>query len=268
MPDTREHMRRRVRAVGEYGSEDTAGGRCGPGDGVRVDGVDCALQGHPYLVPVRVRGRQCAHESVEGPHVVQQVPDVVVAYDEVRSQQAVQRRVPGGDGIAVVDSAAGGRVDVRVGGGFDEEADGFAAAGGGRDGNGAGVRMQAVQRDAVFVVDEALRLVAAGTGGVGTEVDEGFDAAAHPPLRNARAGPEPCRRPGAAPGLPHRERRVVGTQRDADGYRFPGDVPGADVHGQSLRIQRGVEPFAEKCGYALFAGLSPVMHRQPFLSGQ
>lgn len=260
MPDGGDGVRGLVRPAGQRRCENVprAGGR--PRDVTGVDGVDSPVQRPQDLVAARQFGGQRVHQGVQDIDVMDELPDVLVAYGEVRAQQLVEGFVAGGDRVAEVGPGTGGRVDRRIGRGLDEQPHGLTAPRLRCDGHGLVVRVQTLERRAVLVVDQPLRPAAA-------EVDDRLHPAAGPALGHVGGEAEPSGRPGAAtPPLAGDERRVPGAERHVDGYRLARDVPGPDLHREPRGVQRGAQPMIEEMGYSRLSGLPSVMHGRPFLS--
>lgn len=201
------------------------------------------------------------HQLVEHLDVVDEVPDFLFTHGDLGLPQLVE--VPGTGGLqrSVLGAAGGTGDDGRVGGQFHEQVD--AVAGGGALGvqHAAVVGVQALDRGAVGVVDQALGLAAGSLGEVEAEVEDCLDAASGPLLGDLRARPQPCGRPGAAPAGSEGEGLVVGVQRLGHRDGFALDLPGAEDERAGGAVEGGADHPVQQLADPGLGDPEVVMHR-------
>ncbi|CAM5539577.1 hypothetical protein SANTM175S_05755 [Streptomyces antimycoticus] len=208
---------------------------------------------------------QLTHQLVQHLHVVEELPDVLLADHEVGTAQAVQVLLARGEPVAVVGADARAADDGRIGGGLDEQAHALAADGAEAQRHRAVAGVQALQRDAIGVVDQALGLASGAAGEIEAEVEEGLHPAARPAFGDRGGGAEPGGRPRTAPAVTGDERPVLGAQRVGHRHRLPRDVPGGDLQRDAVAVQRRAQALGDELRDALFHGVAVVVHGRPFL---
>ncbi len=195
----------------------------------RIDGVQGVVDGAQQLVPARVAGRQLVHHSAGHLQVERQVPDVLVQDGEVGAGHGVER--VGRRGELVAEGGGADEAvpqDVGVGGGLQQQVDPLAALGPLRHRHVLVLRLDALERPSVRVVDQGLGLMAR-PGADEPEVEHRLHPPPGPLGRHLAGGPDPQRGPRPPPALAHREGPPVRLQpghRLGDRHRLVGDLPG------------------------------------------
>ena len=221
VPDGDRPVRRARRRDREHGFQHGAGGSSGPGDVIGVECIGGTLEGPQDVRAAGAVGRQLGHQAAQDPEVLLQLPDGVVALDDVQGRDPVDRLVTSGGagperGRALERVAA----DVRVRAGLDVELERLPGAD--RQRHGVVARLDGLDRGAVRAVGEPLGLEAGVPLGE-PEVDEQFRrrALGGAEVRRHGAGDvEPGGAPRAtAPGRADLERGVASGRRP--GRRAP-----------------------------------------------
>ena len=235
----------------QHACQGRAGGGCGRGDVLQVEGIQGVIERLEDAGPAGTRGRQFRLELEQHVQVEGQFEDLGLHEGDLGTADSVERFAGGRRQVAVARGEEGVTAeDHRVRGRLHVEVDDLPAGSVLRDGDPLVTGVDRLHRLPIGAIHQALGLEA-GAGGVESQVEHHLDLPPGPVHGHFSLEPEPGGGPSGPPRRPERVGLVVGRQRLPGSDGFPGKMMGGQGERDRCPVDGRPDPFSEDAAGAI-----------------